>query len=344
VAKQDDPQEPQSNGPAVAALVAAWILAQQALLSGTAKILRATLPTLLGRQQAYGQISRLTKQVVFGLDQRTPKLIEDVVREVLPTSDLAVSQGERAADLIRADLSLNLRDVRFRLTRWPDDVYKAITPHAAIEQILNSAVNPRQAQADAWAQLIDKGITGYTDSRGREWSLQAYVEMAIRTTVMRAFNASHAERMTEIGIHYFTVTDTLHPCPLCFPWQGMILTDGPNHDLSLHSDATIAEATAAGLFHPECRHVLVPYFHGVTVLPKPREWTEADAEAYKATQRLRRLENGIRKAKVRAEYALTPEARQRALVEVRKAQAVVRKFTAETGVTRQSHRERPFHK
>ena len=133
--------------------------------------------------------------------------------------------------------------------------------------------------------------------------------------------------------------DHAHACPLCFPWQGKVLTDGPVADPAIPVDATIAEAVAAGLFHPNCEHTLIPVIPGVTVLPDPGEWTDERAQEYALSQKQRRLELAIRKAKRRLEYALTPDTRADARAEVRAAQAKMREFVRLTGYARHSRRE-----
>lgn len=255
--------------------------------------------------------------------------------------DLSLPHGMRAAQAIRDDIMSELQDVRFRITRLPDDVYKMIAPHGAIYQALENGVTPAQAQAMAWRVFTSSGVTGFTDVSGRDWSLSAYVEMAVRTAANRAYNASHLARMHALGIHYFSVPDTGHPCPLCFPWQHRVLTDGFVDDPQVHVDATIAEAVAAGLFHPNCRHTLIPVIPGITVLPEPQVWTPEMEAGYRATQKQRRLELAVRKAKREADYAIDPLVQREALADVRRAQARVREFIRanEFGLLRQSRRE-----
>jgi hypothetical protein len=87
--------------------------------------------------------------------------------------------------------------------------------------------------------------------------------MATRTATQRAYNASHRDRLTQAGITYFTISTTGRPCPLCAPWEGKVLADvgagiatepdASNGDpVTFAVAATIEEATAAGLFHPNC--------------------------------------------------------------------------------------------
>jgi hypothetical protein len=159
----------------------------------------------------------------------------------------------------------------------------------------------------------------------------------VRTAAQRAYNVSHLDRMRSLGVEYFTVTDDGAPCPLCEPWQGQILS--AEWSPVGVADATIADATAAGLFHPNCKHTLVAYFPGQTVLPEPHEWSADDQAKYVESQRQRALERDIRAAKREQAAAYTPEMRARADLSLRKAQAAMRQFIADTGRVRNSRRE-----
>lgn len=242
-----------------------------------------------------------------------------------------LSHAEVSAQAIRDDLISKLQSLTERITRFPDDVYKSLTADAAISQVLG--LTPEAAQQKAYTDLMSKGITGFQDSAGRNWTLSAYVEMAVRTSAQRAFNASHLDRMLSLGIEYFTVSDDGAPCPLCAPWENKILGDGPL------ADATVAEATDAGLFHPNCKHVLVAYFPGVTKLAPPHTWSDADQEAYDDSQRQRAIERDIRAAKRQQAGAFTPEQKAVAAKKVRDQQARMRDFIDTTGRVRRSRRE-----
>lgn len=252
--------------------------------------------------------------------------------------DLSMPHGERAAQAVGDDIVSELDDVRRRITRLPDDIYKMIAPHGAIYQALENGVTPAQAQAMAWRVFVSHGVTGFTDVSGRDWSLSAYVEMAVRTAATRAFNASHLARMQAIGIDYFTISDSGHPCPLCFPWQGRVITATVIENPLIPVAGTIEQATAAGLFHPNCRHVLTAVYPGVTKL-NPGVWTPEMEREYVLKQRQRGIEREIRKAKRQQDLALTPEARTDARRKVQAQQARMRAFINDTGFARQSRRE-----
>lgn len=253
--------------------------------------------------------------------------------------DLSLSHGERAAQAIRDDVVSSLEDVRRRITRLPDDIYKHIAPHGAIYQVLDNNVSPAQAQAMAWRVFASQGVTGFVDRGGREWSMSAYVEMAVRTASTRAFNSSHLDRMQALGVEYFTIPETAHTCPKCFPWQGKVLTAVPIENPAVPVAGTIADAVAAGLWHPNCKHPLLAFYPGYTILPDVGDWTAEDQRLYELSQKQRRLELDVRKAKRALEYATTPEAAADASRKVARAQAKVREFVKVTGFARQSRRE-----
>lgn len=358
-----------------AQLAALYILAEQQLLAGgTSALRRAASGSIDAQLVAISTIRKLAHQIAFHLGTRTDPLIQAMVtaavtsgRETaseqvsnllanigaggaggggrIPPStaldipdeefNLSMGHGERAAQAIARDLTSSFEDVRRRITRLPDDIYKAIAPHGAIYQVHDNPFTPAQAQAAAWRVFTSQGVRGFTDKSGRDWSLSAYTEMAVRTASMRAYNDSHMQVMQAVGIDLFTVSDDGHPCPLCFPWQDRILSNEPDD----RAEATIEQATAAGLFHPNCRHVLLPYIPEFTKLPTPGVWTDEMAKQYRLTQSQRRLELEIRKAKRTAEYALTPEARADAKADIQRLQARMRQFINDTGLLRRSRRE-----
>lgn len=340
----------------LAALLAAYFTAEQQLLGGVAGILRFTSPDYLSQLAALSKMRRLAGQVRANLgaadqayagplvqkaieagrasgSKELARVSKDLVR-VPPPFDFSVPHGERSAQAIRDDLVSPLEDVKRRITRLPDDVYKLISPAAAAGQALGHGYTPAQAQAYAWREYVRQGVRGFTDRSGRDWSLSAYVEMSVRTATMRAFNDSHLQVIQATDENLVIVSDDGHPCPLCFPWQNRVLcivADGVH--------PTIAEAITAGLMHPQCKHVWSIYLEGVTKLPARREWSEQDALDYQNTQKQRRLELEIRKAKRSLEYATDPTSHAAARADVRREQARMRQFIEQTGFLRYSRRE-----
>lgn len=345
----------------LAALLALYINAEQVLLGGVAGILRITSPDLASQLVALARMRRLARQVNLQLTTGDERYVAPLARAAIEAGkhaaevelagippqppktpgtalvenfDFSIPHGERSVQAIRDDLTSPLDDVKRRITRLPDDVYKLISPAAAAGQAVGHGYTPAQAQAYAWREYVRQGVTGFTDVSGRNWSLSAYVEMSVRTATMRAYNDSHLQVMQAAHIDLFTVSSDGHPCPLCQPWENVVVTLIPD---GIHP--TIAQAIAAGLMHPNCKHVWHPVIPGVTVVPPHEPWTEQMAVDYNLTQRQRRLELEIRKAKRSLEYATTPSSRQTARADVRRRQARMRQFINDTGLPRQSRRE-----
>jgi hypothetical protein len=105
------------------------------------------------------------------------------------------------------------------------------------------------------------------------------------------------------------------------------------------ADATLAEATVAGLFHPRCKHTLVAFIPGVSNIPAPHEWSDEDQRKYVESQRQRKLERDVRAAKRELAGAYTPEMQAQARMAVRRAQANLRAFISATGRVRVTRRE-----
>jgi hypothetical protein len=266
-----------------------------------------------------------------------------------PIGDGTTAHGLNAAAHIAADLTDRLTAANQRITRFPNDAYQAATARAAIGQVTGGT--PQAAQREAWTELTTGGVTGFKDAAGREWNLSTYVEMATRTAAIRAYNESHQDRMASLGIQYWTLAPTGFPCKLCLPWEGKILSrKGPGRytepaaagdgKVAFQVAATVEQARAAGLQHPNCKHTLVAFFPGVTeLITRTPEQIEEATEKFKETQHLRNLERLVRAAKTAELAALNDTDRATARRRARDIQARIRDYTAQTGLMRRPRRE-----
>lgn len=98
--------------------------------------------------------------------------------------------------------------------------------------------------------LQKSGIQSFTDKLGRNWNLETYTNMCVRTATMESLNMGTANRLLEAGHDLVKVTSHKGACSRCQPWQGKILSlTGKTQGFP-----TLAQAKDAGLFHPNCRH------------------------------------------------------------------------------------------
>jgi len=259
--------------------------------------------------------------------------------------------GTSFVEALAQALHRDFGNVTRNILRNVEDAYQSVQA-AAAARILTGAETRRQAAQAAWQRLVDRGIMGFTDRAGRRWRLSSYVEMATRTNAQRAATTGQVDRLDAVGVNLVVVSDSPQECKLCRPFEGKILRtdDGPldvevEHPtrdgvtVTVEAYATLDQARAKGLFHPNCRHSVSAYLPGVS---RPPAQPTADPDGDRARQRQRELERRIRRQKERAEAALTPEARKAANARVRKAQADLRQHLADNPkLKRLRYREQP---
>lgn len=257
--------------------------------------------------------------------------------------------GVEALQRLTFSLVSKLRGTHLRILRWELDAYRDVIARTSSDVLLGTTTRRRAAQI-AWERLLSGGVTGFVDKAGRNWELASYVEMAVRSTVAQAAVEGHLDRLGAAGLDLVIVSDAPQECVRCRPWEGKVLDrtgvggartiqlehaihDGQMVDVEIAG--SVAEAIAAGLMHPNCRHSLSAYLPGVTKIPTHTE----DPEGDKARQQLRYLERKVRHWKRREAAVIDPAAKKPAAVQVRAYQARIREHVAATGLHRQSGRE-----
>lgn len=134
-----------------------------------------------------------------------------------------------------------------------EDAYRQASLQALQEGMVGGQTR-REISNTFLADLKERGITSFVDKSGREWDMTSYAEMVARTNMMEADRTASLNQMREAGRDLVTVSEHGEPCELCEPWEGETLSltgDTPGY-------ATVAEAEAAGLMHPNCLHSYLP--------------------------------------------------------------------------------------
>jgi hypothetical protein len=247
------------------------------------------------------------------------------------------------------------------------DAHKAAVQAAMAEKMSRL----RQAQK-VMDDLARQGITGFTDKAGRNWSLSAYAEMSTRTAASRLILQNQLKLMGPAGVTLVIVDEPMGEaaCEKCRPWVGRVLslvpfeagssstiTDAHGVKRTEQIAGTLAEAVAAGLFHPSCEHDLVSWHDGTglaaTAGGAPRGYVVAGQAVarnipngspldYENRQKLRAHERNVRSAQMRVSAALSPQARRAARTHLAGARTALEQHVAATGATRLPGRERVF--
>jgi hypothetical protein len=109
------------------------------------------------------------------------------------------------------------------------------------------------------ASLEAAGHFDFTDKAGRVWDLKRYTTMVSRTLLREAETQGTANRLVQQGVNLGEVSRHVTnggPVDVCKEWEGRIIDlDGSSNG----QYPTIEEARAAGLWHPNCKHNILPH-------------------------------------------------------------------------------------
>lgn len=213
-----------------------------------------------------------------------------------------------------------------------ETVGKVIAGTMTHDQALRSIIN----------QTAHKGVTAFTDSAGRHWTPEAYVNTVMRSTIGNTARQAQEDGMNHYGIELMEVSSHLGARELCAPYQGAIYSrEGHSHPNYPNITQT-SWGEPAGLFGINCGHVPYPYFEGYSIQRNHPIDSELNDQMYKESQIQRRIERSIRNYK-RSENMLTlagdEKGAVKAAAKVKERQKIMRKFIKETGRTRRYERE-----
>lgn len=205
---------------------------------------------------------------------------------------------------------------------------------------------------DAAQQALDiltkRGVTGFRDAAGRNWSLASYIEMKSRTIVNQELIDGHTDRMLERGQTLIVVSSHSNPAPQCQPYEGQVLSlDGeagtvvrPNatggRAVKVKIKATLREARSKGFQHPRCAHAISAFIPGGSRTFE----TKPDPEGYAATQKQRDMERAVRDTKRQQTVAVTPQRKRELAARLKQQQAAIAAHTAQHDLKRRPNRER----
>ena len=304
-----------------------------------------------GKLADLSRVRRDIKNEVIGdLDEHVPPEIEERLediykrgqesavadlRRVLDEDDIEVTEGftrtnRRTVEALARDTIEKTEAAHLRIVRSATDEYRRIVSKTA-EEVATGVSTRMEASQSALSKFANRGITGFVDEAGRSWNLQSYCETAIRSASGRAAIRGQIDRTKENGRDLMVVSDHAEECELCRPWEGRVVSidgDDPNYP-------PLSQAEADGLFHPNCRHNLGAYIHGLTKTPDP----DPDPRGYEERQQQRYIERNIRKWKRREAGAISDKERDKSRNKVREWQARMADFVEATDRRRKYERE-----
>jgi hypothetical protein len=276
----------------------AWILRAAGAVAGLYRTAeRRLLRLLAGRLGAespspadVGAVRREASRVADELAAQARERVASAVRDAYRQGASEVGEGARevpvmVAERLADEVTARLDATHEALPRWAADTYQRVIAEASA-RVADGSMTRRQASQLALDRFADQGVTGYVDRSGRRWTLESYSEMAVRTATAQAALQGTLDRLRLSGHDLVVVSLSPRPCPRCSPWQGHVLSisglargevtrpsqvGGP--PVTVHVAGSVAEARAAGLWHPSC-------FPGDVLVSAPSGIGAADARWY----------------------------------------------------------------
>ena len=222
----------------------------------------------------------------------------------------------------------------------------------ATGEVLTGVSTMNQAVRDGVQKMVDNGITGFIDHGDHHWSPEAYITMDVRTTLANTGREAIWETMENYGDDLYCVSWHDGARPLCYPWQGKVISrtdnardvedlDGNTVHVYAQSETTYGEP--AGLFGINCGHYPIPFIPGYSKARQPEQNAEQNAKEYEQSQEQRALERKYRYAK--RDLAVAKARGDEDLItkeklKVKNARTELNDFCNETGRSRRSGRER----
>lgn len=173
--------------------------------------------------------------------------------------------------------------------------------------VITGAESRQQALRKTIRQFNDNGITGFVDKRGRNWTPEAYVNMAMRTTAGSVANEVQTARCEDMGVNLIQIDSHSGARPKCAKDQGKIFsldnTSGTTEDLNgrkirYYPWNSSSYGEPDGILGINCWHHKYPFIPGVNIQRYfPTEDMDANNRLYKQTQVQRALERDVRKQK-----------------------------------------------
>ena len=169
------------------------------------------------------------------------------------------------------------------------------------------AESRQQAMRRCIQEFNDKGIPAFVDKAGREWTPEAYVNMAMRNTARQTAEEMQTARCQDFGVNLIAIDSHAGARPKCAKDQGKIfdLNNGSGYTEDLKGRKiryypwkSSSYGAPDGILGINCGHHKWPFIPGVNVHRYfPTEDLDANNRLYKDTQVQRALERDVRKQK-----------------------------------------------
>lgn len=328
--------------------------------------IKIIMDSLSGADEALRQT--LEAAILDALKNEEPKLRQaaqkgflgqPVAPEVTPNQMQAFrTYYQQSADKLNLVNTVLLESTQSAYTATVADVAARIGKtqgilNVATGEVVTGVSSWNAAMHDAVRKMVNNGLTGFIDHGGHRWSPEAYVAMDIRTTMFNTSRAAIWERAQEYGADLYQVSSHAGARPLCYPWQGKVISrsgvagttvDLDGNEIPVHTEDEIESFRyGGGLFGVNCGHYPMTFIPGVSTIKGEPQDPEENAQTYAESQQQRALERNLREEKrdlaVMQAQGADPDAIKTQKQRVKEADNAIEQFCDETGRARRRNRE-----
>jgi hypothetical protein len=194
---------------------------------------------------AYRQAAGRAREQITALNITAPEI---------PGAFAGVST--EAVTALQRAVTGRLAAARDTIGRQVDDLYAREGRRAALRAILGADGSPQAARRQLALSLRQHGLTGFVDKAGRNWKLDTYAEMVVRTVTREAVVQGAMDRMASHGISLARVSFHATSCPVCKPFEDRLVSlDG---NVSEYEGEAVMNTGEVPPYHPNCAHSLQP--------------------------------------------------------------------------------------
>lgn len=228
--------------------------------------------------------------------------------------------------------SINLlNNCKISILRTTDDIYREIVYKSSIYS--NLGFSTWECVDKSMEECLRSGITGITYKNGNRVNISSYLEMAVRTSSVRATQYGEGSMRENWGINTVLISQYGSCSKLCMPWQGRIYEDDVYTNLPYRGKyPRLSDAIHGGLFHPNCRHTSSTYFPEINEKPKKqsKKQQQETTEHSELEKKQRYYERKIRENKKLEAAMISPTMKKKYHDRVLKYQKIQREFIQDT--------------
>lgn len=279
----------------------------------------------ISQTAAERMLNEMAEETIKNIDPGLRKLARDGLagemvspnksRNVKQTVDSMKKQAKDTLNMCNTTMLYKARDAYSSLVQKIAIGAKEIENKQDFIDILNkhgeavtAGVESRhQTMRKCIREFNEKGIPAFVDKRGRKWTPEAYVNMAMRNTARQTAEEVQTARCKDSGVNLIQIDSHSGARPKCAKDQGKIFsldnTSGETEDLygkkiKYYPWSSSSYGKPDGILGINCRHHKWPFVPGVNIQRYfPADDMEENDRLYKETQVQRALERDVRNQK-----------------------------------------------